>query len=295
MTLQEHIDFSIYNYPILYRCIDDPRMSRLLVLNQMFLVIGNGYEWERDSGKLTTGTDTKVTLPEGYYSKELYIYNVETEKIDAFKAFMASKGKNVYKTKEFRPGQHEFCIETTEEEAKAWAKDWHTDKFGMRGIDRDPFIMSADARLLRYEDEPGPPLRDLCPYPLSRYSALVELTSGRSDALSRDGGYSFDEYPPHPEWLDGAIEIATETLAYYNDPYRYYYNDRYTDRMLPDEAHKYACAEVANELDTYKVRRRYLSYETPEEYVKRKWESYRNEQIEMLTAFLNKFTPAEIC
>lgn len=71
--LKEIVDDSIYNYPLLYKACDY-ESSRLLVLNQLFLTIGTGYEWHKN-GYLCY-LDSKKTkfekLPKNYFEYKLF-------------------------------------------------------------------------------------------------------------------------------------------------------------------------------------------------------------------------------
>src|ERR1700679_3896455 len=77
MKLEDQIRKSIFNYPGLYRC-HTLEASRLRVLNQLFLVNGNGLHWldgyltEYDDNKyLPYGVQSFGELPEDFFTRHI--------------------------------------------------------------------------------------------------------------------------------------------------------------------------------------------------------------------------------
>ncbi len=109
MKLKDHINQAIKRYPILYKA-EDYKTSEMLVLNHLFLVIGNGYEWH--DGYLCEdelkpyGEKKFKSLPKMFFKRREYTYKRTTEAMYDFnkkhpdiikwKLNIVKKGKRYY-------------------------------------------------------------------------------------------------------------------------------------------------------------------------------------------------------
>lgn len=280
-TLKQHIDWVICNYPSLYRCVNDPRMSRLLVLEHMFFVIGNGYEWDRDKGQLILGEHEPIELPDDYFKKELFTFDVPEEKAKAFEEFLGNRYFYVVDHYECDPVTIHF--EATEEDALKWQPNWDIDRFGFS--DRKFIhLKRANAYLFEQKDDS----RDLGPYRLSEYSAIVELIKGKTNSPHIEN-YSFDDYPVNQEWINGCIEVAREAVVFYDNPKRAATDFYHPNETLPCERYNYNKAKKEGEIKEFRENREYKENETVEEYCERIWQNHLAQQQKYLQAFLVKY------
>lgn len=243
MRLSELVDSSIANFPSLYRVPDNPRLSRHRVLEHLFFTIGNGYEWDRAAGCLIADSCEAVILPEDYYQLDLYSFTVADDKTEEFKDLL--QGRYYHVRLDESKTVNTIHFNATREEVKEWHPVWDTSNRS--------HVDNADVRITRFNPETmkiETVIPDIHPYILSKYSALIELLNGRTTSCHQN--FNFSEYPVQQEWLDAAVEIAQEVLAYYQDESRY--------------ANHYHCR------------------------MNRRWELLRQEQIHYLRSFLNKFS-----
>ncbi len=78
MKLNNLVEDLIYNYPSLFRSINY-KTSRLRVLNHLFLVIGNGYEWDVTKRFLEDKNSNLIRSPyldKIYFKRDLYFTNI---------------------------------------------------------------------------------------------------------------------------------------------------------------------------------------------------------------------------
>lgn len=190
---------SISNYPSLYKNIDY-KTSKLLILDHLFFVTGNGYYWKDGclQDAYTKESQKVVTqLPEDYFNYKLYMITIsdaelkitleELQKISVY-TYVCSKEYN-----KIRIYYHSDTIEM--------AKEIHA------------LYDMENSHSYVYELCYKHPLD---PYPLSDYSALVRISEG-----------IFEN--PRSDWIDGCTEIAYRARDYYLDPEQYrnhmYYKD----------------------------------------------------------------------
>lgn len=222
MKLEDHIRASIYRYPTLYRA-NDYAESRLYVLNHLFLVIGNGYEWHRD-GYLTSGKkEGRKTLPKNYF--EMDLYEIETQKPEELKKALKAEGLFFYSLERGRHGGEVFVFESRTDEQLAKCCQEYSIPNQMESI------------LYRLKDFSYMKLRmeyPVHPYPICQYSAIQEILNGKTNSLHQD---NFD-LVVQPDWLQGCADIAVEAKKYYNDRSRYE-NDHYFKQFSKNAWHKY--------------------------------------------------------
>lgn len=198
MKLQYEIANSIWRYPHLYFHLD-PRIARLRVLNSIFLVIGNGYEWVKDitnADYLVYDRIIRKRLPRDFFNKKLKAIYFEPSNKQKVEKIV--KGYFHY----FRrfSDRYELIIECSKEEATTFCGEFGTPPF--RGMQ-----MTA-----HYTDLVYPPegLRyTVIYYPICKYSALSEIYEGVTTE-----GVPLNNI--REDWMAGAIEIATEAHNFYS-------------------------------------------------------------------------------
>ena len=183
-SLEGHIRWAVWNYPALYRR-ESYEASRMGVLDHLFLVIGNGYEWDVRRGILVDGVTHKNmghdVIPASFFKRQLYeLLNVNWHEWNK----TARKPKFWYMT------EHSGLVFEATSPKRAGQ---YADRFG---IDEHHHAMSASAR----GDESSP-------YPLCDYSALVEILDGHTNSP----GEQHVKFVPHREWLAGAVEAGEVT------------------------------------------------------------------------------------
>ena len=209
MLLEHFVNYSIYNYPTLYRS-KNYSASRLKVLDHLFFVIGNGYEWKPE-GYLCDHAkkdQTLESLPEGFFEKNLYDIDVTPEQFPKIKA---SLGDCLYYSilrKDLGcPAEGEYMVifeAKDDDQARKTYAEFRSDRDKERSFS-NVFVNNAISHHQRH------------PYPLCQYSALVELTEGKTNSFHVE---NFDLIA-QPDWLDGCIEAALDALLYFDDESRY--------------------------------------------------------------------------
>ena len=101
MKLKDHIKQSIKQYPILFKA-ENYKTSEMLVLNHLFLVIGNGYEWHdgylcKDDELKPYGEKKFKSLPKGFFKKREHTHKKTTKSMYEFR----KKHLNIMKKKFF--------------------------------------------------------------------------------------------------------------------------------------------------------------------------------------------------
>lgn len=281
LNIEDHVRWVIYNYPSLYRVRNNPELSRLHVLGSLFFTIGTGYEWDKDKGILTNGEiEPMVKLPEGFFEKELYAFDVENSKAEGFVDFL--KDRFHYIKQDRYDNITTVIFEATEDEAKGWKWDWDNHRFRGRPKTRPTTEIELDSV---YVNEQACDY-DLHPYPLCNYSAIVELTKGKTDSPHIED-YSFADFPPQPDWIRACVDVAKEALAFYNDESRYCTDSYHPSNNIGRYQYEYKKAKKKGEEAEYRNKLGYEEGETPEERSHRSFEAHRKHQITCLEKFLN--------
>ncbi len=88
MKLKDHINQAIKRYPMLFKA-ENYKISEMLVLDHLFLVIGNGYEWHdgylcEDDKPKPYGEKKFKSLPKGFFKKRIYSYKKTTKSMYEF-------------------------------------------------------------------------------------------------------------------------------------------------------------------------------------------------------------------
>ena len=198
MKLKSCINKSIFEYPSLFRSVDLDS-SRLLVLEHLFLVNGNGFDWNRE-GYLENQEVYDAELPEfpdDYFEKNLYEVEVLDE--EATKAYL----EIIAEVYHYQLPRSRFIIEG-EQHASHVAHKWGKEKTFLG----KPFLREANSGFVESQG--------LNPYPLCEYCAICEIMEGRTNSFHIA---NFD-LTAQPDWLQGAIEIAEFALGYFKDDER---------------------------------------------------------------------------
>ena len=262
MKLEHVINWSIINYPTLYRDVTLER-SRLKVLNQLFFVIGNGFEWHKD-GFLFDGNkrNFRKILPKGFFEKNLYTVAITPKSIPLVKKRIADRFYYIKKNSRFR--EVDVIFEAKDDDD---ALPFYREFEKKLKKDLPTFIYKA-----RSEDPNQP-------YPLSQYSALVEIVNGKTNSLHQN---NFD-LVPQEDWLKGCAEVAKDALDYFNDENRNLIDFHHADRTIAEMTRDFKRGDADKWLKNMKPS------ETANQYAWRQWNEYRNEQIGLLEAFFAKF------
>lgn len=233
MKLEDNIRDSIYEYPSLFRA-KDYSSSRLHVLNHLFLVNGNGYEWHTD-GYLTDGKKKeRKTLPENYFNDELY--EIQTNKAEEL--IQAFEKSELFFYKQMRWEGLAFIFQC---DNKAKALEFY-EKFAKKEFEIfDSFADSypilndiAEAKISDYFVDILRVNYPVDPYPICQYSAIQEILNGKTNSFYQD---NFN-LVVQPDWLQGCVEIALEAKEYYFTLERYENNYYYKDKNFWNEFRK---------------------------------------------------------
>lgn len=128
-------------------------------------------------------------------------------------------------------------------------------------------------------DEPAIANYPRRPYPLCKYSALVEILNGKT--------LSGLEIHPQPDWVQGCVDAARDAMDYFGRKERYladsYHPETTVKRM------EFDMAVAKREKTVPHWHKNLKAGETIEQYAKRIWTSYRRKQVGILKQFLGKF------
>lgn len=207
MKLEHVVNWSILNYPTLYRC-NDHQESRLLVLENLFCGIGTGYEWTKE-GYLTDRTLSDPSkkcvekLPDNFYQMKLYSMTSPKRHVSKVKSELKAHGRWFHCLEKNYLSEIDFVFEADEEFATLLFK-----KYPKRYTPEPDLVIVRQAKSRCVFN----------PYPLCRYSPLVEMINRRTDSTHIE---NFDLEHISEDWIQGAVEVAREVIAYYNDESRF--------------------------------------------------------------------------
>jgi len=285
MSLEKEIIRSIYYYPSLYRVKNNPKLSRLHVLEHMFFTIGNGYEWNRDKGILEISDwgrpESEINLPDDFFEKDLYSFDVASSKANDFLKFLGDRFYYV-KFDIFNDPLTTVVFESTEQQAQEWKFYWDSYRYSRKPETR------PDKSKLEFEFvNPQVCAFDLNPYPLCEYSAVVELIEGKTNSPHIEN-YSFAEYPVSQEYISGCTEVVKAAKEYYNDPSRYC-NDHYHPNKRAFLEYDYNEAVENGKIVEYREKLGMLDGETFQDYLQRGFDTHKQQQLDYLDRYLEKF------
>lgn len=271
--LDDVVRQSIYSYPTLYRQ-DNYEHSRLTVLNHLFLVIGNGYEWHPDGYLyyVMPNKQGRKTLPKNFFEMNLYTFDLpKKSKADLEKAL---KNKFYYFRKEHY-GNLSVVFEAEKKEAQKLADIFAENQTGTKTAHYAGTKEHYEF-LRKYGDVPDHFI--IHPYPISEYSAISEIFNKRTNSLHIQ---NFD-LVPQPDWLAGAIDIAVATLDFYEDEEKAKYNSYHPRKRMAITKREW---EETKDKKNWNIN----PGESIEDYVYRHWNEYKEKQISFLTEFLKEF------
>jgi hypothetical protein len=226
MRLEDRVRFSLLNYPSLYRVRGNPRLSRLKVLDHMFVGIGTGYEWH-PTGYLAEmehyepyGQRTAPEYPPGYFDKKLYSIEVLPKNADPLQAAL---GDAFYLRRDCSYfGTLHFFVETSLDTAAELDAKYGKNSMNRvlnakilkeAGIDRPPFVHEAETEY------------DLSFTNLCDLSPISEMIRGRTTSYHVP---DFDlDGIIKPDYIQGCADLAREAITYYGDHNRYKRSFRY--------------------------------------------------------------------
>jgi hypothetical protein len=287
MKLKQVIDSAILSYPSLFRT-SDYETSRLLVLNQIFLVIGNGYEWCKDGYLFDEREVIDVEVNDEFFKKDLQIVKVE----DFDKAIEYLKERNIFYYQ--KNNKIEIVVEgedIAEELIENFSKELSPfDKlvgvrpagFSLSRIERLNKLLGLDTGVKRNPRFPHGP------YPISGYSAVKEILKGKTNSL-HNKNFSFKDHPIKEDWLEGAVDVCEWALEYYQDDKLCEENTYHPNRSIPHDKNFFDKKETQEEIDKLKELWGYKKSETVEEKCNRNWKKFKKEQIKFLEEFITKF------
>lgn len=223
MKLKEAINWSIYNYPTLYRH-NDWEKSSIIVLDHMFLGYGTGYEWHPDGflcenfGGGYKLNHVRKTLPKGYFDKKLYCFELKKE--DKEKLHNLLKEKNVfhYFRKDYPHSVKIDCI--FEDCSKTYGEEYNNELLENFHSDKSGYKFLQDAECIYIEDRSSfeeSEWKELLPHNMCKYSPIAEMIAGKTNSCHID---NFNLPNIQQDWLEGAIKIVKEAKRHYEDPER---------------------------------------------------------------------------
>lgn len=282
MLLEDYIRQSIYTYPSLYKD-KTYELSRLKVLDHIFLCIGTGLEWSKN-GELCelTGSSVKKgrkTLPKDFFEKRLWELEVYNDKLDKVKKYLKSRNIKFYVSARLRNKiVRVYFFEDRENVAHKVILRFHI----MDDLRNDSPEFRKDMVGV-YEMKS---YYQFNPYPLCGYSPIVEMLNGRTNSLHID---NFDLTMVKQDWIDGAIDVAKASLEYYMDDEKsknhIYHPDRST--YLMEDNLQRAIKEKRE--DKFRKEHNWPKTQTALERTTIFWNGYVDEQIRYLEDFLGKF------
>lgn len=314
--LEDVIRQSIYEYPTLYRIPGNPELSRLLVLDHIFLCIGTGYEWHPDgylyydNGRADKG---RKTLPKGFFEKRLYYLTLEAhnrntgEPIDykaqlaEIKATFDAEGRFYYVVTGKGYGERADVIFEAVDADDAYPI---FEKYSVRNTFFDDSDMPEElkAKLRRvhvYEasgvisdlDDEGNWVRERQhnPYPIGKYSPLTEIWEQQTDSCHVE---NFALTHVQPDWLKGAVDVAKSALAFYEDPEACKRHTYHPEQTISREKYDFERREKEGGAEAVAKLRETWNYkegETIEQKCKRVWKNYHRRQLSFLRKFLKKY------
>jgi hypothetical protein len=291
MKLEHAINWSILNYPTLYR-MKTHAESRLKVLDHFFLCIGTGMDWRKE-GYLADLTDRhpekKVVkqLPKGFYEMELFQVDIDPKMLKEAKQEL--KDNKVW----FNVRKSYFGTTIT----FTWSRELAL-----------PFVIKYECEKDRnqraeysemYKDIPGienpwaTRLREanarehpFNPYPMCEYSALIEMVNKRTNSPHIE---NFDLTFVLEDWIQGAIEVAKAALAYYNDEAQYSNNYYHPNKCLWNFQEDYD--KDPEDFERKNIERGFPPKTSVKDTCLMCFEQHRAKQIDYCNRFLQMYAP----
>lgn len=307
MNLAHHINWAIFNWPTLYRCRTKEE-SRLRVFNHIFLSYGTGYEWHPDGFLAVMNWrehneedylyyDTSQVMEElsnQFFDRQLYSIQVEEKDVETVKEKL---DETYYYITARNVEAFNFIFEATEDEALDLSSkfDIHC-KETMRRVGnvataedlpeelrkKFVYVEAADT----YTDRIG---RDgeqdiLHPTGICEYSPVHEMIMGKTNSPHIN---NFQLKTIKPDWIMGAAAIVKYALNYYHSPKKFVHHYYYYENSTLKQSLKKAIEEGREE--QFRKNFNLPKNKTAEQRAKESWYEFREEQLDLLLRFLEKF------
>jgi hypothetical protein len=304
--LDHVVNQMIWEYPTLYRVGGDPKFSRMLCLEHIFLCYGTAMEWAPEGYMYYDGRAGKQNihgtefLPEGYFDKELFAVEVESP---AHKKLLTKFIARLRKDDIFhycRPASRmdhsievvfEWDRETVRQDISKFFKvkeDYRIPEWKSVSLYIDQKtkfrLQCADTRREAHR-EGGFESRIISLYPTSEFSPIREIMKGKTNSLHVE---NFD-LKPLPDWLSGAIEVAEYAVAYYGDDKAVEQHFYHPKQSVNREEWDLKDAAKRDELEKYRKEHGYKEDETPYQRLERSFVQFRAGELKFFKAFLSKF------
>jgi hypothetical protein len=282
MKLADHVRKSILEYPTLYKS-DTYERSRLSVLNHLFLVIGNGYEWAYTmdparGGYLTDHPnyykrgdkegDRKYDKPYGVekYDRE-FSPNYFTNRLFHIN-LLNNRNARIVSVTPVTIG--EGGIDDVYIEIEGLVEEIGENEFSFL---KTPKLYEAN-RMSFGDNRPS-----FSPYPISNYSAIREI-------------YDKNLFV-QPDWLEGAVDVGKAALVYYSDSEQYKYDSYYPspERIKGDEQ-TFEQRKKSGGDKAVKELRKVWGYKEGQTVAERKWENwneFHSKSVQFLNDFIKKY------
>lgn len=280
MNLEDRIRKSIWTYPSLYKA-ETLEKSRLLVLNHLFLVIGNGYVWVGNDyveesevkykGKRKfnpTGKTGFRQLPDNFF--EIRLFEIEFKGDGGYKGSVRELLDELEGT--FHYSTRNGFGTTIHFQSDADTADQLAKRFGSWNIALEAKVAGKGK---------------FSPYPVCEYSAITEIYEGKTCKLEGSKPIRVKA-----DYVQGAIEVANAALAYYLDDDAVKANIHHPNTNIGWTTERFSHREESQgRVGVQKLREEwgFRKGETIKQYCHRIWKKHRKEQIAFLQKFLKKF------
>jgi hypothetical protein len=269
MKLLDRVKKSIWEYPSLFKG-QDFDASMLRVLNHLFLVIGNGFDWT-DEGYLSDKNlpyrqpKFRIKIPKNFFDLQIFEINFTSDPrgtrgtVDG----LLKKLKDTFYYVVREPNGVTVYFASTQTKADKLATQFGRHTFSLECGGKREFSFR--------------------PYPICEYSAITEIYNGKT---SEGKPIEVKE-----DYLHGAIVVAKAALSYYLDDEAvksdmFHPNVRIAiDRTRIAERKREGRKAVENLRKIWG----YKKGETVERCCNRTWNEHRKKQIAFLNKFLRKF------
>jgi len=218
MKLKDYVDNSILYYPSLYRA-HNYEDSRLLVLDHIFLTIGNGLEWHKDGfitelgyrGKYNTKYKAKK-IPENFFSDDLWELHLLKEHLKEVKKLLKGYYSYILRNGHTKITLAFLCNDMSLVNSIFLKYDIKTsmeiclEKF----LKENQIEKTRTPRKFQVNKE-----EEHTPYPMCHYSAIVEMINRKTESLHIT---NFGLVNIQPDYIEGALDAAKRALRFYKDP-----------------------------------------------------------------------------
>ena len=289
--LEDQVRSSILHYPTLYRA-KNYEDSKILVYNQLFCTIGNGYEWDKDGTLHSLFIDkTSQKIPADFFKKKLWCFDFKPKMGKQLKA--ALENHFFYFTNEKMYGNKTVVFEGTKKFAQQLCKKYEAKEgIGQRPkewlIKKNVYVQEAGCYLrdkykVKWLNEPS-----VCvPYPMCDYSAIVEMVNGRTNSPHIE---NFD-LEPRADWLEGAKEMVEYVLSFYQNEELCKHCHYHPSQSIPSMQYDYNAYKKKKKTKTLKEWRKVIGWMsgTIPQRCNKSWKRFQDHQIKICRDFIAKY------